>query len=135
MYVLSGDAFSKFEARVLPSDAEQKSLLDEIKLGLDCRILQREQCINRIMANHDTVADLRRRYPNSVISSQADEEGNFKISGVRPATSLMIIAFGRAGANAGMWYYPKMLEAGRDEMVKLSSPSLACLDPDGLARF
>jgi hypothetical protein len=136
VYVLSGDAASKFEARISSSAADVKSQLDAMEVSKDLyERLKRVQCINRIVANRDNVLDLRDRYPNSVVSSQADEEGNFKINGVTPATLLKIIAFGRAGTNVGMWIEFRILEAGKDEAVKLSSPSLACQDPDGLANF
>lgn len=135
MYVLSGDAAVQFQHIILPSEADQKAFYDAMRGGEDHEGLQRKQCINRVMENRENVLQLKERYPNAVISSEADEEGNFKIGGVPPATLLKIVAFGRAGANAGMWIGFKSLDAGKDESVKLSSPSLVCLDPYGLAKF
>jgi hypothetical protein len=72
---------------------------------------------------------------NQIPMADADEEGNFRITGVRPGV-YDVIARGRAGFNDAFWDIGGLdsglqhitVAAGTEITLKLSSPEKSCLD-------
>lgn len=69
---------------------------------------------------------LPRLLPSQYRSADADEDGIFKISDVRPAEYYIFVA-GRAGFNKAFWRGDFDVVSGKETMVKLSTPEKACL--------
>jgi hypothetical protein len=64
---------------------------------------------------------------NQVKSTEADEEGHFKLSGVPPG-DYTLAASGQAGMNTAYWEQDDVvITSGQTTSVKLSSPEQACL--------
>jgi Polysaccharide lyase family 4, domain II len=63
---------------------------------------------------------------NQFWSSDADEEGNFKITDVRPG-EYVVVARGRAGFNDAFWQKDITVKSGMETAFKLSKPEKACL--------
>jgi hypothetical protein len=59
-------------------------------------------------------------------STEADEEGAFRISGVAPGFHMLAIR-GRAGANDAYWQADVVVVPGRDVSLKLGSPEKSCI--------
>jgi hypothetical protein len=79
---------------------------------------------------------LEQKKPDQVLTTQADEEGNFRMTGVRPGV-YDVIARGRAGFNEAFWDVGDVesglkditVVSGREMKVKLGSPVKACYGP------
>ena len=63
---------------------------------------------------------------NQILTADADEEGNFKITSVTPGF-YVLLARGRSGFSEGIWSQTIKVESGREAIVKLASPEKACL--------
>jgi hypothetical protein len=61
-----------------------------------------------------------------VVSTDADEKGNFKI--LVPPGSYILLAQGRAGFNDAAWWANVGVRAGEVLTVKLAKPVKSCLD-------
>ena len=66
-----------------------------------------------------------RKY-GGIITSQTDQEGSFRITGIRPGT-YYLIASGRAGPNDARWRQSIIVQAGSDLSIKMVSPTKACV--------
>lgn len=79
---------------------------------------------------------LDQKKPDQVLTTQADEAGNFRITGVRPGV-YDVIARGRAGFNEAFWDIGDVesglkditVVPGKEMEVKLGSPVKACYGP------
>jgi hypothetical protein len=67
------------------------------------------------------------KVPKQVMSTDADEEGFFHITGV-PAGQYEVVARGQAGINDGLWQSLNVLvNPGAETSIKLPSPGKTCL--------
>ena len=65
--------------------------------------------------------------PGQILSTNTDEEGNFKIEFLYPGT-YGLVARGRAGFNEAFWEMDKVLvEQGMETVVKVAMVKVACL--------
>ena len=106
---------------IAPSSGTQQAML-------------RLQCVENLMKHFEMANDLKKAYPASVSTLASDEEGAFKLKGLRPG-SYTILVFGRGGANAALWMDQVSVESGKDEPLKMHTTKLGCFDPQGLAKF
>lgn len=67
---------------------------------------------------------------SGVISTEADELGEFSLTALRDDT-YVIFATGKIGMNAAIWLVD-IAPSARSERIKLVRPQLACYDPNGL---
>jgi hypothetical protein len=84
-------------------------------------------CNSIVSTPQHTALDLSKAHPDQVVTSETDEEGFFKIGGLKPAAYTVLVV-GRAGANDGFWVENVALEAGKDSALKMRSPALACVN-------
>ena len=76
---------------------------------------------------------LKKSY-SSVVTSETDEEGAFKVKELKPG-KYSVVVFGRSGANAAFWMDQVSVESGKDDSQEAHSAKLVCFDPQGLVKF
>jgi hypothetical protein len=120
---------------IAPSSGQLQELL---RLEQGQVRLQKEElrlrCILNLMDHFEMAVDLKKAYPTSVMTSESDEEGAFKVKGLRPVTYTVLV-FGRGGVNSALWMDQVSVESGKDEPLKMHTTKLGCFDPQGLAKF
>lgn len=136
LFVLSGEAATQFSKHAeFVNYQESIDFLQAIgpNSGIEQAML-RLQCVENLMKHFEMAGDLKKAYPSSVVISETDDEGAFKVNGLRPDTYTVLV-FGRAGANAALWMDQVSLENGKDDPLKMRSMKLSCFDPQGRAKF
>lgn len=139
VFVLSGDAALQFKdsmASIQSKAAEAESRLrqpldsDGTPLpGFDVflHLRRKDICLESYINTLRSVIDLAKQNPDSAVTSDTDEEGLFRVTGLKPGMYTVIVV-GRAGANFSVWTRDVSLEAGKEQALKLHSPSIACFD-------
>ena len=139
LFVLSGDVAAQFKSKMLSeiskaAEAEEAAsrLVDPV-LRTDVEVLELLEGIKRMdceKAFRNTLEDginLAKRNADSVFILETDEEGLFKVAGLKPG-SYTVVIIGRAGANDGVWVEDVTLEAGQETPIKMHALRMACPD-------
>lgn len=63
-----------------------------------------------------------------IMATDADENGDFHISGLRDAP-YTVVAIGRVGMNAAFWMVD-IPESALSNPIKMAKPNIGCYDPD-----
>jgi hypothetical protein len=136
VFALSGDSAAAFNAymQTIAKAVSQFTKLrdgreadDVTSAGSQVDSLTKALCTSIVSGPKDKALDLAKANPDQVVTSETDEEGFFKIGGLKPGTYTVLVV-GRAGANDGFWVENAVLESGKDDALKMRSPALACLN-------
>lgn len=136
VFGLSGDSATAFNAymQTIAMAVSQFTKLrdgretdDVISAGAQVDSLIRALCTSIVGGPKDKALDLAKANPDQVVVSETDEEGFFKIGALKPGAYTVLVV-GRACANDGFWVENVALEAGKDSVLKMRSPALACLN-------
>ena len=138
LFVLSGDAAAQFKSKLLSekskaAEADSRLAANPTTDALfkeDPRLLQlilHERCLRVNTNTLQEALDLAERNDESSVILETDEQGSFRVAGLKPGTHT-VIAIGRAGANDCVWIHDVTLEAGHETPIKMHTPSMACPD-------
>jgi hypothetical protein len=83
-----------------------------------------EDLVHEAEVSAKTMADTK--YASQVVTFTLDEEGKGSAKVSLPGM-YVIAAFGNAGINAGFWFEFGRIEAGKETLLKMSSPLVACV--------
>jgi len=135
VFVLSGDAVAQFKSTMLSENskvAEADSQLEDPKLDVLFKenpglltSMKRIPCWDAFTNILAEAIKLAENSADSVVTSESDEEGLFKVAGLKPGVCTIVI-IGGAGANDGVWVQDVTLEAGQETPIKMHRPSMAC---------
>ena len=137
LFVLSGEAANQFANNTTLFVDSEKPIEYLRALGINNALSEetfRLECVQTLMNHLKMALNLQQTSPNSVVASETDEEGTFKVKGLHP-DSYTVLVFGRGGANAALWMEQVTLETGKDDSLKMHSTKIGCFDPEGLAQF
>jgi len=137
LFVLSGDAAAQFKSNMLSETSRaaeaaktDSGLVDPMVAGDFSELLEslkRRYCRDAFVSTFEEAVNLAKRNPDSIVTSETDEDGIFRVTGLTSGTRT-VVAIGRAGSNDAVWVEDVTLESGQETPIRMHTPSMACPD-------